>query len=158
MACSPLGTDCFSTVPHGPQFLPESLRPCGLLSAWAAAPARSLRQRGFSTAVDFFRALPPAPEQWGCRVAVCSDVVLHELQGGQPLSPWSPSLAAGESLCWCLEHLLPSFTDLIVCRALISFFLPCKPNTGEKYLWSLEKSLKAKSILHFCWCRVYHLP
>ena len=52
---------------------------------------------------------PPAPA-WGPPRAA-GGYLLHRgppwAAGGQPASPWSSPWAAGESLLWCLEHLLP---------------------------------------------------
>jgi len=65
-----------------------------------------------------------------------SHAVLHVLQcgylfqhgppwaaGRQPTSPWSCPEAAGKFLLWCLEHLLPSFSGLGVCRAAAGLLL-----------------------------------
>jgi len=63
---------------------------------------------------------PPAPV-WGPFWAVGWDLLHHGpqwLQGTACLAVIC-SMAAGEPLLWCLEHLLPTFcTDLGVCRTL----------------------------------------
>jgi len=99
------------------QALPANLLQCGLLSPQVLPGACS------STRFAQGRSL--------LQTSTCSSVSLPWAAGGdllhcgppwasgaQPASPWSSPRAAGESLLWCLEHLLlPScFTDLGVCR------------------------------------------
>ena len=90
-------TKCSSVGPfHRVQSIKNGLLQCGSPPG-ATGPARKLAPaRAVHGVTASFRAHPPAPA-WGPPRAA----------GGQPASPWSSPWAAGESLLWRLEHLLP---------------------------------------------------
>ena len=95
--------------PMGSQVLPANLLQCGLLSPWGhrscQEPAPAWASHGVTASFGHIHLL------WRG--------VLHGLQvdsappltsmgaGAQPVPPWSAPRAAGESLLWHLEHLLP---------------------------------------------------
>ena len=90
--------------------------PCGVTSPGQ----KTCSSTGFPQGHSLLHMQPPALV-WG-RPRAAGGYLLHRgppwAAGGQPASPWSSPWAAGESLLRCLEHLLPSFTDLGVCRAV----------------------------------------
>ena len=65
----------------------------------------------------------------GLQVDMCSTVDLHGLQGDHLHHHGCLSGAAGESLLWHLEHVVPSFfTDLGVCRVVSPILTPLSHN------------------------------
>lgn len=102
MWCSPSGTDCSSAGPPWHHWTCQEPPP-----AWAShkVPCSCV---GSSTGCRCISA--PPWMSMGCRVT--------------DASPWSSSRAAGESLHWCLEHLLPLLYWLSVCRVVPFTYSP----------------------------------
>jgi len=131
-------TDCRSVGPsHGVQSFRNRLLQCGVFHGVTSPASKAGRcglisPRGHRSwqepapvwpphGVTASFGHPPAPvcgPQW----AAGGDLLHHGppwAAGEQSASPGSSARAAGESLLWCLEHLLPSFcTDLGVCRVV----------------------------------------
>ena len=97
-------------VPHGvtspaskpaPAWAPLSMSPQVL--------PRACSSKGFPQGHSLLQIHPPALA-WGPPRAAGGYLLHHGppwAAGGQPASPWSSPQAAGESLLWRLEHLLP---------------------------------------------------
>ena len=93
----------------GPQVLPANLLQHGLLSLGPQLLMGTYSSMGSPWGHSFLQAHPPAPA-WGPPQAAGGCLLHHRppwAAGGQPASPWSSPQAAGESLPWCLEHLIP---------------------------------------------------
>ena len=91
--------------PTGSQVLPANLLQRGLFFPQDLSGACSTTS--FPWGPSLLQAHPPAlVVLHGLQVEICSTVNLHGLQG-TAASPWAAPRAAGESLLWCLEHLLP---------------------------------------------------
>ena len=105
-------------VPH--RVTSPASKPAPVWASLSAGPARSLLQHEL-----------PMGSQPPSGTSTCSSVgslpqaaggyLLHHgppwTAGGQPASPWSSPWAAGESLLWCLKHLLPLILHCFgVCR------------------------------------------
>jgi len=93
----------------GSQVLPANLLWHGLLSPWVHRSWQKPAPAWASHRVTASFGHPPTPAR-GPPQAAGGDL-LHRgppwAAGELPASPWSSPRAAGESLLWCLEHLLP---------------------------------------------------